>query len=297
MRFMQFRAKDCYSLALSKLEKVRHHKRFQSEIGCIDWTFSQLFLNHTAFTQPFTSPHNFLRLLTKRRRPRLSFRRKNAIKAPTWPSCFAYPSPRAECSASACWTLCCIRLVQRRAHQKPLLKYQVEDMNASLEHSREAQVPSCVQPLIWKICSLSFRLNSQFYMFLSFGLWTWSVFCERLHDRYSQTAAGPGHHPRVWIPLCCKLERIGISNHTHTNSFHSPQVVFFFTMFQMKVTEEDLWIGTYGRLFQKLCSSSAEIPIGIYRTESHIFSTSEVSHQTTLEETYLCNFWGSRDQY
>uniref|UniRef100_A0AAX7UL99 RCK N-terminal domain-containing protein n=1 Tax=Astatotilapia calliptera TaxID=8154 RepID=A0AAX7UL99_ASTCA len=44
----------------------------------------------------------------------------------------------------------------------------------------------------------------------------------------------------------------------------------------MKVKEEDLWIGTYGRLFQKLCSSSAEIPIGIYRTESHIFCTSEV---------------------
>uniref|UniRef100_A0A3Q3J1Q6 RCK N-terminal domain-containing protein n=1 Tax=Monopterus albus TaxID=43700 RepID=A0A3Q3J1Q6_MONAL len=44
----------------------------------------------------------------------------------------------------------------------------------------------------------------------------------------------------------------------------------------MKVTEEDLWIGTYGRLFQKLCSSSAEIPIGIYRTEAHIFSTSEL---------------------
>uniref|UniRef100_A0A673CTD8 Si:dkey-21e5.1 n=1 Tax=Sphaeramia orbicularis TaxID=375764 RepID=A0A673CTD8_9TELE len=45
----------------------------------------------------------------------------------------------------------------------------------------------------------------------------------------------------------------------------------------MKVTEEDLWIRTYGRLFQKLCSSSAEIPIGIYRTESHMFSTSEAS--------------------
>uniref|UniRef100_A0A8C9RZ16 Potassium sodium-activated channel subfamily T member 1 n=1 Tax=Scleropages formosus TaxID=113540 RepID=A0A8C9RZ16_SCLFO len=44
----------------------------------------------------------------------------------------------------------------------------------------------------------------------------------------------------------------------------------------MKVTEEDLWIRTYGRLFQKMCSSSAEIPIGIYRTESHVFSTSEV---------------------
>uniref|UniRef100_A0A8U8C6Q8 Potassium sodium-activated channel subfamily T member 1 n=1 Tax=Geospiza parvula TaxID=87175 RepID=A0A8U8C6Q8_GEOPR len=36
----------------------------------------------------------------------------------------------------------------------------------------------------------------------------------------------------------------------------------------MKITEDDLWIRTYGRLFQKLCSSSAEIPIGIYRTES-----------------------------
>uniref|UniRef100_A0A4W6BZI1 Potassium sodium-activated channel subfamily T member 1 n=1 Tax=Lates calcarifer TaxID=8187 RepID=A0A4W6BZI1_LATCA len=47
----------------------------------------------------------------------------------------------------------------------------------------------------------------------------------------------------------------------------------------MKVTEEDLWISTYGRLFQKLCSSSAEIPIGIYRTESHIFSTSEMGSQ------------------
>lgn len=46
---------------------------------------------------------------------------------------------------------------------------------------------------------------------------------------------------------------------------------------QMKITEEDLWIRTYGRLFQKLCSSSAEIPIGIYRTESHMFSTSEAS--------------------
>lgn len=46
--------------------------------------------------------------------------------------------------------------------------------------------------------------------------------------------------------------------------------------FQMKITEDDLWIGTYGRLFQKLCSSSAEIPIGIYRTQSHVFSTSEV---------------------
>nr|XP_023422165.1 potassium channel subfamily T member 1 isoform X9 [Cavia porcellus] len=42
---------------------------------------------------------------------------------------------------------------------------------------------------------------------------------------------------------------------------------------KMKITEDDLWIRTYGRLFQKLCSSSAEIPIGIYRTECHVFSS------------------------
>ncbi|XP_029998961.1 potassium channel subfamily T member 1 isoform X4 [Sphaeramia orbicularis] len=52
----------------------------------------------------------------------------------------------------------------------------------------------------------------------------------------------------------------------------------------MKVTEEDLWIRTYGRLFQKLCSSSAEIPIGIYRTESHMFSTSESQVSINVEQ-------------
>ncbi|XP_063049657.1 potassium channel subfamily T member 1 [Engraulis encrasicolus] len=52
----------------------------------------------------------------------------------------------------------------------------------------------------------------------------------------------------------------------------------------MKVTEEDLWIRTYGRLFQKLCSSSAEIPIGIYRTECHMFTSSESQVSMTLEE-------------
>ncbi|KAM9206752.1 potassium channel subfamily T member 1 isoform 1-T1 [Dugong dugon] len=43
----------------------------------------------------------------------------------------------------------------------------------------------------------------------------------------------------------------------------------------MKISEDDLWIRTYGRLFQKLCSSSSEVPIGIYRTECHVFTTSE----------------------
>ncbi|KAI5613191.1 potassium channel subfamily T member 1 isoform X2, partial [Silurus asotus] len=52
----------------------------------------------------------------------------------------------------------------------------------------------------------------------------------------------------------------------------------------MKVTEEDLWIRTYGRLFQKLCSSSAEIPIGLYRTESHMFSSSESQVSVNVDE-------------
>lgn len=46
---------------------------------------------------------------------------------------------------------------------------------------------------------------------------------------------------------------------------------------QMKITEEDLWIRTYGRLYQKLCSSNGDIPIGIYRTEAHKLPVSEVS--------------------
>lgn len=35
----------------------------------------------------------------------------------------------------------------------------------------------------------------------------------------------------------------------------------------MKITKDDMWIRTYGRLYQKLCSTTCEVPIGIYRTE------------------------------
>lgn len=44
----------------------------------------------------------------------------------------------------------------------------------------------------------------------------------------------------------------------------------------MKITEDDLWIRTYARLYQKLCSSTGDVPIGIYRTESQKLTTSEV---------------------
>lgn len=53
----------------------------------------------------------------------------------------------------------------------------------------------------------------------------------------------------------------------------------------MKITEEDLWIRTYARLYQKLCSSTGDIPIGVYRTESQKLPTSEVGQLSVL-------FWG-----
>ncbi|KAK2174256.1 hypothetical protein NP493_815g00002 [Ridgeia piscesae] len=45
----------------------------------------------------------------------------------------------------------------------------------------------------------------------------------------------------------------------------------------MKMSKEDLWIRTYGRLNQKLCSTTCEIPIGIYRTQTQHMSNSSSS--------------------
>ncbi|XP_032923629.1 potassium channel subfamily T member 2 isoform X2 [Catharus ustulatus] len=52
----------------------------------------------------------------------------------------------------------------------------------------------------------------------------------------------------------------------------------------MKITEEDLWIRTYARLYQKLCSSTGDIPIGVYRTESQKLPTSESQISISVEE-------------
>ncbi|ESN98456.1 hypothetical protein HELRODRAFT_176931 [Helobdella robusta] len=38
----------------------------------------------------------------------------------------------------------------------------------------------------------------------------------------------------------------------------------------IKITSEEIWVGTYGRLYQKLCSTTREIPIGIYRTQENM---------------------------
>ncbi|KAG2471341.1 KCNT1 protein, partial [Polypterus senegalus] len=55
-------------------------------------------------------------------------------------------------------------------------------------------------------------------------------------------------------------------------------------LYQMKITEEDLWIRTYGRLYQKLCSSTGDIPIGVYRTESHMLAFSESQVSISVED-------------
>jgi hypothetical protein len=34
----------------------------------------------------------------------------------------------------------------------------------------------------------------------------------------------------------------------------------------MEITHENIWIRTYGRLFRRLCTTTYDIPIGLYRT-------------------------------
>lgn len=46
--------------------------------------------------------------------------------------------------------------------------------------------------------------------------------------------------------------------------------------FQMSITEEDLCIETYGRLYQRLSSTVGDIPIGVYRTKSQTVEPPEV---------------------
>ncbi|XP_056426490.1 potassium channel subfamily T member 2-like isoform X2 [Hyla sarda] len=52
----------------------------------------------------------------------------------------------------------------------------------------------------------------------------------------------------------------------------------------LRVTEEDLWIRCYGRLYQKLCSTTGDIPIGIFRTETHVLSASESQVSISVED-------------
>lgn len=51
-------------------------------------------------------------------------------------------------------------------------------------------------------------------------------------------------------------------------------------LMQMKISKEDMWIRTYGRLYQKLCSTTCEIPIGIYRTQDT--TRADASHHVSM---------------
>ncbi|PIK59177.1 putative potassium channel subfamily T member 2-like, partial [Apostichopus japonicus] len=53
---------------------------------------------------------------------------------------------------------------------------------------------------------------------------------------------------------------------------------------ELRITSEDIWIRTYGRLYQKLCSTTHEIPIGIYRTELPTDNKSEVMKSTLYHQ-------------
>lgn len=59
----------------------------------------------------------------------------------------------------------------------------------------------------------------------------------------------------------------------------------------MKITEDDLWIRNYGRLYQKLCSSTGDIPIGVYRTEAHKLPVSEVRCFSNFICCLVRNWW------
>ncbi|XP_025832580.1 potassium channel subfamily T member 2 isoform X1 [Agrilus planipennis] len=57
----------------------------------------------------------------------------------------------------------------------------------------------------------------------------------------------------------------------------------------MKITKDDMWIRTYGRLYQKLCSTTCEIPIGIYRTQdTSISESSNVSMSGCSSAWSIC---------
>ena len=66
---------------------------------------------------------------------------------------------------------------------------------------------------------------------------------------------------------------------------------------QMKITKDDVWIRTYGRLYQKLCSTTCEIPIGIYRTQDTsnneaVYNNFDFKYKTTNNKIFnnLVNF-------
>ncbi|CAB3401129.1 unnamed protein product [Caenorhabditis bovis] len=63
------------------------------------------------------------------------------------------------------------------------------------------------------------------------------------------------------------------------------------------ITEEDLWIKNYGRLYQKLCSSVADIPIGIFRTKRMDAKTVSLDLKEQCKDYELSEMERNKDMY
>lgn len=91
--------------------------------------------------------------------------------------------------------------------------------------------------------------------------------CQGLCDYVCATAVGNRPGARQWLSdfgKCVFSKEKGV---VVLDKFDEPQ---------MRITKDDMWIRTYGRLYQKLCSTTCEIPIGIYRTQDT--SNADTSH-------------------
>lgn len=51
-----------------------------------------------------------------------------------------------------------------------------------------------------------------------------------------------------------------------SSEYHESGLLISLLM-QIKLTEDHMWLGRYGCLFQRLCSTRGEVPIGMLRTE------------------------------
>ncbi|EGT29914.1 hypothetical protein CAEBREN_31845 [Caenorhabditis brenneri] len=63
------------------------------------------------------------------------------------------------------------------------------------------------------------------------------------------------------------------------------------------ITSDDLWIRNYGRLYQKLCSSVADIPIGIFRTKKMDTKTVSLDLQEQCKDFESTEMSRNKDMY
>lgn len=92
----------------------------------------------------------------------------------------------------------------------------------------------------------------------------WTLFCTKPSSKTMSSLSYVSYLVLIkhldlasWLRWFESNELIFLGSDSQFSCFH----------FQMRIGKEDMWIRTYGRLYQKLCSTTCEIPIGIYRTQ------------------------------